>query len=69
MTDKTTLRDAELEIRNNRMWFDRMCKAYLGVSLDELVCHQKCSQCKQKGACGNAASDLDQAAKNRFSNR
>ena len=34
MNDNTTLREAELEICNNRLWFDRMCKAYLGVSLE-----------------------------------
>ena len=69
MNDNTTLREAELEIRNSRLWFDRMCKAYLGVSLEELICHQKCSECERKGACKNAASDIDQAAKNRCSDR
>lgn len=69
MNETTTLREAELEIRNNRLWFDRMLQAYLGVSLEELICHRKCSECKQKGACKNAASDIDQAAKNRCSDR
>ena len=67
MNENTTLRQAELELRNNRLWFDRMIQAYLGVSLDELICHQKCSECRKKGACRNAESYPYQTAEDRRS--